>query len=107
QSPKFCRFAATPFVGAPLHLGQALWGLSYLSFRDKLAIARGLFSLRKSQRQANERTSFAEWLGQQRQPASAIEHFWNVVLVSALSESLDRISLAAARKVFVDGFLTN
>jgi squalene-associated FAD-dependent desaturase len=29
------------------------------------------------------------------------------VLVSALSESLDRISIAAARKVFVDGFLAN
>jgi squalene-associated FAD-dependent desaturase len=31
--------------------------------------------------------------------------FWEVVLVSALGESLDRASLAAARKVFVDGFL--
>ncbi len=107
QLPKFCRFAATPFVGAPFHLGQALWGLSYLSLRDKFAIARGLLSLRLARPLTSDRTSFAEWIARQRQPASAIEYFWNVVLVSALSESLDRISLAAARKVFVDGFLTN
>ena len=107
QSPKFCRFAATPFVSAPFHLGQALWGLGYLSFRDKFAIARGLLSLRAVQPQQSDRTTIAEWLDHQRQPASAIEYFWNVVLVSALSESLDRISVAAARKVFVDGFLTN
>ncbi|MBC7822193.1 MAG: FAD-dependent oxidoreductase [Planctomycetaceae bacterium] len=107
QLPKFCRFTATPFLGAPFHLGLALWRLSYLSFRDKFAIARGLFSLLKARPLTSDRTSFAEWLARQRQPASAIEYFWNVVLVSALSESLDRISFAAGRKVFVDGFLTN
>ena len=107
QSPEFCRFAATPFVPAPFHLGRALLGLGYLSLRDKFAIARGLLSLRRAQPQHNDRTTIAEWLDRQRQPANAIENFWNVVLVSALSESLDRISVAAARKVFVDGFLTN
>jgi uncharacterized protein with NAD-binding domain and iron-sulfur cluster len=36
----------------------------------------------------------------------ALRRFWAVVLVSALSETLEGISLAAARKVFVDGFLS-
>jgi len=36
-----------------------------------------------------------------------VRYFWQVVLVSALSESLDRISVPAARKVLVDGFLAN
>ncbi len=107
QLPEFCRFAATPFVPAPFHLGRALWGLGYLSLRDKCAIARGLLSLRAARPQHGDRTTIGEWLDRQRQPANAIEYFWNVVLVSALSESLDRISVAAARKVFVDGFLTN
>ena len=48
-----------------------------------------------------------EWLRQQRQSLLSIERFWKVVLVSALAESLERASLAAARKVFVDGFLAN
>ncbi|HSG69941.1 MAG TPA: FAD-dependent oxidoreductase, partial [Planctomycetaceae bacterium] len=33
--------------------------------------------------------------------------FWNVILVSALSESLENISFQHAAKVFVDGFLAN
>ncbi|TXT28777.1 MAG: squalene-associated FAD-dependent desaturase, partial [Planctomycetota bacterium] len=48
-----------------------------------------------------------DWLIEQRQPANVVDRFWWVVLVSALSESLDRVSVAAARKVFVDGFLAN
>lgn len=107
QRPKFCRFSATPLLSAPYHLGLALWRLSYLSWRDKFAIGRGLFALLSDQPYRHDRTTFADWLSRQQQPATAIELFWNVVLVSALSESLDRISIAAARKVFVDGFLAN
>jgi squalene-associated FAD-dependent desaturase len=49
----------------------------------------------------------SQWLEQERQPPRAIERFWQVVLVSALGESLQRASLAAARKVFLDGFLAH
>jgi squalene-associated FAD-dependent desaturase len=49
----------------------------------------------------------AAWLDQQRQPVEAIDRFWSVVLVSALGETLDRASLLAARKVFIDGFMAN
>jgi squalene-associated FAD-dependent desaturase len=44
------------------------------------------------------------WLRRQGQSERAIERFWSVVLVSALSETVDRASLMAARKVFRDGF---
>ena len=37
----------------------------------------------------------------------AIARFWHVVLVSALSETLDRIDVEHARKVFVDTFLSH
>jgi squalene-associated FAD-dependent desaturase len=47
------------------------------------------------------------WLQSQRQSEHVIERFWKVILVSALAESLERASLAAARKVFVDGFLAH
>lgn len=107
QRPEFCRFAATPFLSAPYHLGLALWRLCYLSWHDKFAIGRGLFTLLCIRPSRDDRTTFADWLRRHRQPASAVEYFWNVVLVSALSESLGRISVVAARKVFVDGFLAN
>ena len=36
-----------------------------------------------------------------------IDRFWSVVLVSALGEKLENASVAAARKVFLDGFLSH
>ncbi len=106
RPPRVCRFSAMP-LPAPLHLAAALMRLSYLSLRDKWALARGLKTLAREQPQDAQSKNFAEWLAEQRQPVKVIERFWRVVLVSALSESLERISVATARKVFVDGFLTN
>ena len=50
--------------------------------------------------------TIGEWLRQRGESKTAIERFWSVVLVSALGESVERASLAAARKVFVDGFMS-
>lgn len=106
EPPSICRFSAMP-LPAPLHLAAAFLRLSYLSWREKLALARGLKALARERSEAARQQNFADWLTEQRQPASVIERFWCVVLVSALSESLDRVSVAAAQKVFVDGFLAN
>jgi squalene-associated FAD-dependent desaturase len=76
-----------------------------LNWRDKWCIGRALLRLMRFQ--ALPTTSVQEWLDRQRQTPAAIERFWKVVLVSALADSLDRVSLMAARKVFVDGFLAH
>jgi squalene-associated FAD-dependent desaturase len=89
---------------APLHLAGSFAGLSYLTLRDKFALSRGLKAL-AAPSSIHDPRPFSEWLGEHQQPPRTIERFWHVVLVSALSESLDRINVAAARKVFVDGFL--
>ena len=46
-----------------------------------------------------------QWLRRQKQPENAVRRFWAVVLESALGDTLDHVSVAAARKVFVDGFM--
>ena len=46
-----------------------------------------------------------EWLRRQKQPENAVRRFWAVVLESALGDTVDHVSVAAARKVFVDGFM--
>jgi len=51
--------------------------------------------------------TIGQWLRRAGQSDEAIENFWSVVLVSALSETVERASLQAARKVFVDGFLVS
>jgi len=99
------RFAAGPWP-APLHLAGAFARLSYLSWNDKRKLAQGLKQLARTTG-PDTGQSFADWLQHAGQTRAAIERFWTVVLVSALSESLDRISVSHARKVFVDAFLAN
>ncbi|MDA1015460.1 MAG: hydroxysqualene dehydroxylase HpnE [Planctomycetota bacterium] len=107
------RFSAT-WLPAPLHLAKSFRKLSYFSWRELWSIARALKVLMResftsdsgsSNSPTQSPSSFAEWLAEQQQSDHAIRNFWQVVLVSALSESLDRIDCGYARKVFADGFL--
>lgn len=98
------RFAADP-LPAPLHLARAFFGLRHLSWTDKARIAYGLACLRQENPASDP--AFAPWLARHGQTASAVDGFWALVLVSALNESVDRVGLKYARKVFVDGFLTH
>jgi predicted NAD/FAD-dependent oxidoreductase len=51
--------------------------------------------------------SFAEFLASCDQSERVVRMFWHVVLVSALSETLENISFQQGAKVFIDGFLKN
>ena len=117
----FCREKTLVFIGpdgrasrmtawplpAPLHLLPSFAGLEFLSWNDKYRLARGLSALSRTDLATCEGVTFLDWLRRHGQTAAAIERFWHVVLVSALSESLDRIDVGHARKVFVDAFLAN
>lgn len=99
-------FAATRWLPAPLHLGPAFLRLGYLSLGERFGVARAMLRLARQNIADDERQpTIGEWLRWQGQSERAIERFWSVVLVSALGEEVDRASLAAARKVFVDGFM--
>ncbi len=101
-------FTPSRWLPAPLHLAGSLLSLQYLSWGDKLSISRAMLALVRTPRtDTTEGETVLSWLSRQRQSPAAIERFWKVVLISALAESLDRASLAAARKVFVDGFLAH
>ncbi len=100
------RFSASS-LPAPFHLAGAFARLSYLTWHDKFWLARGLKALARGVTAEERRLPFSEWLARQRQTPAAISRFWQVVLVSALSESLDRIDVEHARKVFVDTFLAH
>ena len=52
-----------------------------------------------------EGDDFAGWLERHGQTGRLIARFWEPVLVSALSETPDRMNVADARKVIADGFL--
>jgi phytoene dehydrogenase-like protein len=105
-------FSASRWLPAPLHLLPGLLRLGYLTCGERWGIVRTLLALARTQlhsapADADGQPTIGAWLRRHGQSERAIERFWSVVLVSALGETVDRASLAAARKVFVDGFLAS
>jgi squalene-associated FAD-dependent desaturase len=90
---------------APFHLTGSFAAANYLGWRDKLRVAYGLARLALG-RDDRPGESFEAWLKRHRQNARTIDRFWSTILVSALNERLDRMDVGHARKVFVDGFLS-
>jgi len=86
------------FLPAPLHTAPSFFGFSFLNASDKLAIARALAPLTLTQ-QCDTGESFQQWLDRHGQTRKAVARFWHPILVSALSEELDRISVSAAAQV--------
>ncbi len=95
-------FRADPWP-APFHLGRALAGAHYLTPLDKLRVAYGLAAMLLARPDADP--PLLPWLQRHWQNERTIERFWGVVLVSALNETVDRVGLKYARKVFRDGFV--
>lgn len=90
---------------SPLHLWPALFSRTDLSFLTRLSIGAAMMRLARSSGHC-ERT-FAAWLAEQGQTPQAIAGFWTPVVISALSDDIEHVSLAAARQVFVDGLLAS
>ena len=89
---------------APLHTALSFFRAECLSLSDKLAISRALAALIPSA-PADIGLSFLDWLKYRAQTAHAIERFWKTILVSALNEDLDRISVPYAAQVVRESFL--
>jgi zeta-carotene desaturase len=92
------------FLPAPFHSSLSFLRAPAFSIADKIAIARGLSCfLRGIPPDSSE--DFAHWLQTHGQTQRAIDRFWKPVLVSALNEDLDRLSVHYAAKVFRESFL--
>ncbi|HET7893684.1 MAG TPA: hydroxysqualene dehydroxylase HpnE [Candidatus Sulfotelmatobacter sp.] len=83
---------------APLHTAPSFLRFHFLSAADKLSIARALVPLTLTA-QPDTGQSFQQWLDQHGQTRQAVERFWRPILISALSEELDLISISAAAQV--------
>jgi len=89
---------------APFHSAPSFLRAPAFSATDKLAIARGLSAFLPGL-PPDTSENFAHWLQRHHQTRRAIDRFWKPVLVSALNEDLDRISVHYAAKVFRESFL--
>jgi squalene-associated FAD-dependent desaturase len=92
------------FLPAPLHAAPSFLKANHLSLRDKLAIARAFVRMLGDLPEDSEE-NFLQWLQRQGQTRNAVERLWKPVLVSALNEDLDRVSVRYAVQVFRESFL--
>jgi zeta-carotene desaturase len=91
-------------IPAPLHTAPAFLCADCLSFRDKVAISRAMITLApRAPRDSGE--SFLAWLRRHGQTKQAIERFWKTILISALNEELDQLSVPYAAQVVRESFL--
>jgi squalene-associated FAD-dependent desaturase len=86
------------FLPAPLHDMPAFLRAAAFSFSDKLAIGRGIAAFIAGVPNDSEE-NFAQWLKRHGQTRGAIERFWKPVLVSALNEDPERMSVRYAGQV--------
>jgi zeta-carotene desaturase len=97
---------------APFHLTGSFLTFAPLGLKDKLGIARAMFAILKGRGRTPDLDeaggiSMLEWLRRRKQSPAAIERFWRAVLVSALSEELDRIDARYGVDVFWKAVLSN
>jgi len=89
---------------APLHNAPAFLRAACLDLSDKLAIGMAMAALAPAAPRDSGET-FLNWLHRHAQTKQAIERFWKPVLVSALNEELDRMSVPYAAQVVRESFL--
>ncbi|HLW87212.1 MAG TPA: hydroxysqualene dehydroxylase HpnE [Terriglobales bacterium] len=92
------------WLPAPLHTAPAFLGAACLGLKDKLAIAGAMVSLAQKLPADNGET-FLRWLKRHGQTTTAIDRFWKTILISALNEDLDRMSVTYAAQVVRESFL--
>jgi squalene-associated FAD-dependent desaturase len=97
------QIASSP-LPAPLHTAPAFLRAEYLNLRDKLAISRAMAALAPSA-PPDTGESFLDWLKRHGQTPRAIDRFWKTILVSALNEDLDQVSVTYAAQVVRESFL--
>ena len=94
---------------APFHLLPSFAAFPLLALQDKYSIARAMLRIVLSGGSPNipDGVSMLDWLHREKQTQGAIDHFWRVVLVSALNEHLDRTDARYGVLVFWKAFLSN
>ena len=105
---------ASVALPAPLHMAPPFALFPLLGWADKLAIAQALLGIARCAGRpvdlqsdgAGENITMLAWLQKHRQTNRAIRCFWEVILVSALDEELDRIDARYGIDVFWKAFLS-
>ena len=92
------------FLPPPLHTAPAFLRAACLNLPDKVAIAGAMAALTPIA-PSDTGESFLAWLRRHGQTERAIDRFWKTILVSALNEDIDSVSVPYAAQVVRESFL--
>ena len=95
---------SSSWLPPPFHTAPSFLKASSLNLADKFAITQAMMTIAYQPLQ-DTGENFMQWLKQHGQTMRAIDRFWKVVLVSALNEDLERMSVQYAAQVFRESFL--
>jgi len=92
---------------APLHGMPSLLGASAFSLADKLALGRAFQAMMKARPWSYGDESLGDWLRRHKQTEGALNHFWRLVIASALNADIDNIAVHYAAKVVRELFMNS
>ena len=120
----FLRLSRSRLLPAPLHFAFSSIFFSGIPLQDRLAIARGVLQLIRTDQCARpfglieqpdastaawsadaSRESFGQWLARHEQSATTVRLFWNPVIESACNATVDQVRADTGRQVFLEGVL--
>ena len=94
---------------APLHLLPTLLRYPHLSLAEKLRVLYGglriHFTKRRNGQGSAAGETFAAWLKRHRQTDSAIDRFWNLIILPTLNDDISEVSADMGLMVFQEGVL--
>jgi len=91
----------------PLHLATSLARYPYLSWPQRLRVARAALAMRRLDPadEANDRQALAPWLAAHGQDAGSLQALWELISLPTLNARAADSSLALGLKVFKTGLL--
>ena len=94
------------WLPAPLHGMPKLLFAHAFSVADKIALARAFSALMRPV-PADSTETLGAWLKRHSQTPGALNHFWRLVIASALNADIDSIALQYAAKVIRELFMNS
>ena len=94
---------------APFHLAPSLLRFPYLSWSEKLRVLYGGLRIYMTRRRYGEGRpggeTFASWLKRHHQTDSAIDRFWNLIILPTLNDDISEVSADMGLMVFQESVL--
>ncbi len=90
---------------APLHLLPSLLSYPHLSWGEKLRVLYGGLRISMARGRGRAGETFAGWLKRHRQTDSAIDRFWNLIILPTLNDDISEVSADMGLMVFREGVL--